>query len=237
MESERRSAWGGGRWDGARERWRVFWRGATTTWLVVVWGIVLLWLLGVVNSMGYSGLGRMITFQPHGHVRSPAAVFIVVDGIETVIDIEDPRHFALVDAGTDCPIVMYRLKSGDVGLWAPVWRRRVETFNFIGLEPTSNETPERRALFYDYLVGIGERPDPVLRTRDVSRTGVVWAAQGVNAISLFALCAFVGSARRCFVKTMDRRTRRLLAGECPKCRYAIAGLPTDVCPECGERVG
>lgn len=220
-----------------REPWLGFWRAATTPWLVVVWGIVLLWMLGVVNSMGYSGLGGLITLGARGHGRFPTAAFIEVDGREVAVDIEDPRRLEMAEAGINHPVVKYVRRNGNVGLWAPVWSRQVETFNFIGLEPVSNETPERRALFYDYLVGIGERPDPALRTRDVSRTGVVWAAQGVNAISLFALCAFVGSARRCFVKTMDRRTRRLLAGQCPKCRYAITGLPTDVCPECGERVG
>lgn len=220
-----------------REPWLGFWRAATTPWLVVVWGIVLLWMLGVVNNMGYSGLGGLITLRARGHGRFPTAAFIEVDGREVAVDIEDPRRLEMAEAGINHPVVRYVRRNGDVGLWAPVWSRRVETFNFIGLGPVSNETPERRALFYDYLVGIGERPDPALRMRDVSRTGVVWAAQGVNAISLFALCAFVGSARRCLVKTMDRRTRRLAAGECPTCRYAIMGLPTDVCPECGERVG
>jgi hypothetical protein len=237
MEPERRSAWGGERWENARERWRVFWRGATTPWLVVVWGIVLLWLLGVVNSMGYSGLGGLITPRLHGHGRFPTGAIMEIDGIEVAVDSEDPRRIALEEAGINCPVVKYVRRTGDVGLWAPVWSRRVETFNFLGLGPVSNETPERRVLFYDYLVGIGERPDPALKTRNVNDVGIVWAAQGVNAISLFVLCAFVGSARRCFVKTMDRRTRRLLAGECPKCTYPFAGLPTDVCPECGERVG
>lgn len=226
MGSERRELW--------VERRRTFWRAVTTPWLVPVWGIGLIYLLCLVNSMGNSVIGGMLTLRPHGcYIPSSFAVFDI-DGTWVVTDNGGPEFDRLEDEGRSFAMFWYGRRGGGVGVWAPTWTTRHEE---MGGYPTGDvNMAAARAALFDHMVAEGWGLNPALRTRDIHSTSANWGGQAVNLVSLFVACAFVGSGKRCFVKAMDRRTRRLLAGECPKCKYPFAGLPTPVCPECGERI-
>lgn len=230
MDSEWRQA--------LKVRWHAFWRAVTTPWLIIPWALVLILLLNVVNGMGgHSVIGGIFSLPRHWYVYRPAVAIIEIDGVKIAVDIEDPRRLALADRDESYPIAIYWRDWNFFGVWAPTWESYSEEFRFIGYgRGARDDTPEHRALVYDYLIAIGERPDPLLRTRDIYRLRATVKGHLVNAVSLFALCAFCGSARRCFVRTMTTRQRRMLDAECPRCRYSITGLPTPVCPECGERL-
>ncbi len=202
--------------------WRGFWRGVTMPGLVLVWGIALAVIAG------------MVMIRVRGCYIPVSFGVFDVDGTWVITENGDDEFFRLESEGRAFATMWYGSRGGTAGLWGPTWTRHVEEIG--GYPRGSVDMAAARAALFDHMLADGWRLDPLLRTRDINRTGVNWAGHVINAASLFVLCAFVGSARRCFVKTMDRRTRRLLAGECPKCRYAIAGLPTPVCPECGERV-
>lgn len=220
------------------DRWHAFWRASTTPWLVIPWALVLILMLTIVNGMGQSVIGGMCCLNSHGHSRPLATVAVIeVDGVKIAVDFQDPRHQTLAEKGEVHPIAIYIRKGHFFGLWAPTWRTYSEELRFIGYgRGTRDDTPEHRALMYDYLLAFGERPDPTLRTRNIHRLRGTIAGHLINAVSIFALCAFYSSARRCFTRTMTTRQRRMLDAECPRCRYSITGLPTPVCPECGERL-
>ena len=156
--------------------------------------------------------------------------------MKTAVDIEDPRRLARAEKGESHPFAFYTRKGHFFGVWAPTWRSYSEKLTFFGTDAANLDTPENRDLLYDYLIATGERPDPLLRKRDIYRLRGTFKGHLVNAVSLFALCTFYGSARRRFRPTMTTRERRMSEGKCPRCRYSISGLPTPVCPECGERL-
>jgi hypothetical protein len=225
--------------ENAKDRWHAFWRAATTPGLVIPWAVVLIIMFTVVKGMGgHSVIGGVCFLGPRGHNRPISTVSVIeIDGVKIVVDIEDPRRLALAERDESYPIAIYWREWNFFGVWAPTWESYSEEFRFIGYgRGARDDTPENRALIYDYLIAVGERPDPTLRTRNIHRLSGTIVGHLVNAVSLFALCAFYGSARRCFSRTMTTRQRRMLAGECPRCRYSITGLPTPVCPECGERL-
>lgn len=67
------------------------------------------------------------------------------------------------------------------------------------------------------------------------RTWWRWAIDGVRALSLIILIAspFVAFLRGSQSTWYHLQLRRASAGRCPGCNFETAGLPTDICPECG----
>jgi hypothetical protein len=61
--------------------------------------------------------------------------------------------------------------------------------------------------------------------------GVMPLGFAVNTVAYGGLLLLAAFAWRAIV---HRRSRRLARGLCPRCKYAIADLPT--CPECGETI-
>lgn len=95
-----------------------------------------------------------------------------------------------------------------------------------------------RSAFFDWLRterGLADLPAEV-RVRDVVRhtrlvSGYVHNAATVGVIVLVCT-SLIGFGSR----VRNRHGRRTARGLCPCCGYPTRGLPTPVCPECGERL-
>ena len=69
--------------------------------------------------------------------------------------------------------------------------------------------------------------------RTTTRT-IIWPGVALNTVSILIVSAFVYG----FVTRGRRAARieRFKHGRCPVCQYAIEGLPTAICPECGTDI-
>ncbi len=94
-----------------------------------------------------------------------------------------------------------------------------------------------RELCADYLIvkGYSREYAELLRRGDGQTTKLRWTGYAHNAALLTTGSVFLISLGW-VPAVVHQRTRRgrLGAGLCPRCRYQLAGLPSGICPECGE---
>lgn len=200
------------------------WRAATAPALLLVWGGWCLWVV----LLAMPDLGRTRCFFP-----TSLAVFDV-GGEVVVAEWGDDVCAALEGEGRPYELVWYGRRGVPVGFPFPAWVTRIEEIRCPVADAERGAVV--RAAAFDHLVSIGYAPSPGLRSGDLYRSGVMWSGCGLNLATLFAACAFVGSVRRLPELWVDKRAKQIAAGICPSCGYSIAGLPTDVCPECGEGI-
>lgn len=219
MGREQSELWArGGAWLG---RW---WRSATAPVMLIVWGGWCLWaMLLVLQELGAT----------HCYFPEVMCVFDV-DGELVVTEPGDDAWAQFESEGRPFDMVSYGTLERGGGLLFPIAASRVEQIAVSVAE--ADRAARVRDAAFDYLLSVGYAPDPRVRTQDVSTASIVWVGCGMNLATLFAACAFVGSARRLPELWVDKRAKLIAAGICPSCGYSIAGLPQPRCPECGERV-
>ena len=91
--------------------------------------------------------------------------------------------------------------------------------------------PARRAL------ALSEPKFAHLGERDALTSRILWSGIALNTATIVALMGFLWSivwVPRGYVRFIRGRRRRI--GLCPNCRYDLAGLTSDTCPECGSVV-
>lgn len=91
--------------------------------------------------------------------------------------------------------------------------------------------PARRAL------ALSEPKFAHLGERDALTSRILWGGIALNTATIVALMGFLWSivwVPRGYVRFIRGRRRRI--GLCPNCRYDLAGLTSDTCPECGSVV-
>lgn len=116
---------------------------------------------------------------------------------------------------------------------------------------TKKDIQEARRIYVEWITRYRERLGVLftdeewaeLKNGPVGRVEHLWMGYAHNLLTAPALVVLVYSASVGLVPWLVRlpwtlrawrQERRIGRGECPRCRYAIAGLTEKKCPECGE---
>jgi hypothetical protein len=140
----------------------------------------------------------------------------------------------------DAALFQLMKSAGRVGLWAPTALRTVlRLTSDIGSSFTREEAGALRTRFIGEQSGSFDATSGFdLLTKEVVITRTpLWRGYGHNLLALVVFGAFAYSLG--WIPEIKARRRRcaLAAGRCPRCGYAITGLPGARCPECGEALG
>lgn len=204
-------------------------------WLVPVWAGCL-WLSWEWIPRGFateSRIGNVVDrafdrergWRSYQFNRYEAAVYLD-DPEHTIIRTPSPRPYQDPSIGY-CYLYSRRSRSG----W---WGMTRHTYSWKISAPTATV----RSAYIDWLrtnKGLNDLPAE-LRERDVIRHAAIPSGYIHNAATLAALALLCTSLVGLGSRALDRRGRRIARGLCPTCGYPSSGLPTPVCPECGERL-
>gem|GEM_PF-1716356 len=243
-------------------RWRRLQRPAITA----ATAALLLLDAAVITRLPESAAGRVIAGLVQRRIRSldqlanhfsapwlhPNAAS--TPGLFVARDENDPAALRLIDQDRDSWDELSRLLTSHprrlaqlfvahgadrAGFWALTRERATDVVVLSPMEPGAFDDAaitQVRALLRD--AGLPVAP---AGGQDESRTRILWTGYLHNAAALLALAAFIlslGWLPRLPAACRARRARRRLArGRCPRCRYPLAGLESNQCPECGQQWG
>lgn len=122
---------------------------------------------------------------------------------------------------------------------APYSGQRVELASMPNAStPTASDEREARALLAAWSSAASDRPvvlGPDVRV-PVSPFRVMWNIAMGLMIAVVPLALMRWTIEQFSVVYQDALHNRLRRGQCSKCKYPIAGLPSESCPECGAFV-
>lgn len=230
------------RWGRAlRGLWGGIWEGVTTPGLLPLWIGLFAWctLMASMNEASIArwiipigSATRCITGLPLVNIYNDNGSLVAA--IESTEENSDLMGRARLVAG----VWHIHVPPREYGLWGPTRSTGYTSLTVSFIDPPSPEhgfdEATVRALAFDQFDASGEvgRLNPILRTRNLTESRILWGGYAFNLFSLFTLVATIGSGRRWRRKRAFARALRDL-GKCPSCRYPTAGLPASICPECG----
>jgi hypothetical protein len=225
-------------------RLRAAWRKLTTPILAALWIPLFLGCFAIASSVDGSLADLMPIGKSLRHYRVFSVHLYEINGSLVVVSMDSDEDMKLMGEVPPLGHVTYSHVSRVTGLWGPTHSSKMFQLSASKIRADERwDLPESetlaRELAFDHLVATGEAGPlpPALRTQDLTIGSIIWGGYVFNLFSLLAFAAMIGCVRRFPETLVPLRERRLRAGLCPRCRYSISGLPTPVCPECGEQLG
>ncbi len=211
-------------------------------WPATATTLAVLYLLVVASLVGsHTVIGSRVGGRTGIHIPS-YPIFDCIGALAVPTDPDDPRWHSTADAAGS---VAFRAVVRRSGFFAPTIERRELLLLQVTLADGSLPTPAQdqsiRASLADLLDAMGRHPSEsaMLRGGPTTISRVLWSGYVINAFALVALgmvgCSLWRGVRRGVVAPWfeDIRHSRVERGLCPRCRYDVSTVPSDVCPECG----
>ncbi len=174
---------------------------------------------GIADSIKHPNIRRCLFFSHYGLVRTATGFEVTTDDsavAEIMVSADWRWHaegfWAITRTHTD---VVYRV--------------------YPGVQPlTQAESDTIQSLVADHIEQTDGDPGLAQRVRDSEwrRSSIRWLGYFHNAVALGALFGVCRSLAWTWEHWAVRR--RIRAGNCGNCAYPFAGLPSLICPECGE---
>ncbi len=238
-------------------------RAIARPWVSILLAVVIFLMLQSLPRYG-STLGLWLPWRTHPTIRfgsgpSPAYVLRASDGAIRVVPV-DPTHIISFRSSVNISwskgaIAEARSNAVELGICECNVRPRFRGFAawtsvsvdhsiywYAGSPPPSLLKDEERIVRSKFAAllathGVSPVSVAVLQKGDGIQVTPIWGGYVFNALLVTSLVVCLGSLSWIPQQRQRLAERRLRAKHlCPRCRYDIQGLSTDLCPECGERL-